>query len=251
MVSRSARAPFGFLARLGVALLMGSAAFLVATGAAAQDEDPPPVLPSAPAQGPRAPGGQATYDESTFVTVTIGADAPNVYLEALTVHDRVLYFRHDAALYGRFDKVGRWHRVCAAPCTIRVPPNLRYRVAGPSVPMSDEFAIGPPSSERTLRVNTGSKGGQAAGIVMLVVGIPAAIVGVIIAAAAGGSDGRTAGFLTVGGGAGLIAGGAVLLATNGTNVYDAEGRHVGRARPVVRGVSLGAGTWLTPGGIVF
>lgn len=80
-------------------------ALLLALPRAARAEDPPPLPPptttAAPTPTPTAP---TPYDESTFVEVTIDADAPGVWLEALTEREGYMHLRwrwHHAVVYGR------------------------------------------------------------------------------------------------------------------------------------------------------
>jgi hypothetical protein len=194
---------------------------------------PPPAEPEPPAAHPRRPHVPPGHppvplppapDESQFVTVTLEADKRGVWLEALVEREGLVYVRRRWWAYGR---VGVWQHVCEAPCTMRVPPELRYRVHGPSVPASDAFFPGPPGGERRLHASAGSKGAQLGGALLVFLGIPTAIVGIVVTAESGGDSGRTAGFVTIGAGAALTAVGAVLIAANGTNVYDAAGRSVG------------------------
>jgi hypothetical protein len=189
---------------------------------------------------------RAPVDESQFVHLTLDADAPGVYFEALTAHPGWMAF------YGRwrthivYGQQLRWHPLCHAPCSIDVPATLVYRVAGPNVSASDEFSVGPPASSRALHVRAGSRRAQAGGAVSLGLGIPTAVVGVILISAS--HETRTAGYVTGGIGVGLVTLGAVLLATSATNVYDEEGRVIGaapaaeKARPTVA---------LSPSGLVF
>ncbi len=110
---------------------------------------------------------------------------------------------------------------------MRVPSQLVYRVAGPDVTPSDDFTLGPPGGAQTLHADAGSRAAHTGGAVSLVLGIPTAIIGLIMVGA--GHDGtRTAGFVTGGIGLGLVGLGAILLATSNTNVTDDRGRIVGR-----------------------
>lgn len=213
---------------------------MIARVAIAQEEPPPPLPPpepppvqaQPPPEPPRPKLRRPTHpDESSFVTVTIDADAPGVYLEALTEHEGWLRLRHRWHTDVVYARGYRWRPVCLAPCAVRVPPDLRYRIGGPSVPASDDFAVGPVGGEQRLHVNAGSKGGLTWGAVMLALGIPTSIVGAVIVAASHENDARSAGWITLGTGATMIAIGAVLLATNGTSVYDGtSGRTMGKAR---------------------
>ncbi len=169
-------------------------------------------------------------DESNFVTVTLEADKPGTWLEALTVHDGWAHVRGRWWAYGR---VGVWHRVCEAPCTMRVPPDLRYRVGGPSVPASDAFEPGPPGGERRLHANAGSKGGQLGGAALVFLGVPTTIVGLVVTAESHAN--HTPGLVTMGVGVAATVIGAILIAVNGTSVYDASGRAVGSGSPFAIG----------------
>jgi hypothetical protein len=71
--------------------------------------------------------------------------------------------------------------------------------------------------------------------VSLALGIPTAIVGIVLLAAS--HETRTAGYVTTGIGVGLIGFGAALLATSSTDVYDEQGRYVAQS--------------LRPGGFTF
>lgn len=200
--------------------------------ATTEPEPQPPVSAPVPTP-PRHHGGRREtpppFDESTFVDVTIDADKPDVWLEALTEHAGWMHIHwrwHHAVVYGRGLA---WERVCVAPCTIKVPPNLRYRVAGPSVPASDDFDVGPPRGSQVLHVEAGSRGGMVAGGLAVGLGIPTAIVGVVIMASTKDNGTRDAGIITTAVGGGLIALGCVLLATNGTSVHDGSGRKIANA----------------------
>jgi hypothetical protein len=205
-------------------------------------EEPPPAAqepPPPPPEPPRLKLRRPTHpDESSFVTVTIDADSPGVYLETLTEHEGYLRLRHRWHTDLVYARGYRWQPICKAPCNMRVPPDLRYRIGGPSVPASDTFTIGPSGADAHLRVNAGSKSGLMWGAVMLAIGIPTSIVGVIVVAASH-DDTRTAGWITTGAGVALITIGAIMLATNGTTVYDDKtGRTIGKLR-------------LSPSGFVF
>ena len=190
--------------------------------------EPPVAHPRRRPPGPPGPPAPPPIDESRFVTVTLDADKPGVWLEAMTIHEGWAHVRGRWWAYGR---VGVWHRVCEAPCTMRVPPDLRYRVGGPSVPASDTFPPGPPGGESHLRANGGSKGAQLGGAVLLFLGIPTAVVGIIATGASHTDGGRTGGLVTLGVGAAMSAIGTILIAANGTSVYDAAGRSVGSTSP--------------------
>jgi hypothetical protein len=183
-------------------------------------------------------------DESRFVSVAVEADAPGVYFEALTEHEGWIHVRRRWSSFDAYARVPRWQPLCAAPCRTRVPPFLRYRVAGPRVPASDEFTL--TGGDEVLRVKAGSRGGKIAGGVLIVLGIPAAIIGAVVAGVSSERDDRAGGFIALGAGAGMIAGGALLMALSSTNVYDAHDRAIGSARR-----RLVAGTWLTPSGLAF
>jgi hypothetical protein len=193
---------------------------------AAEAEEPPPPH-AAPHARPAPPPAE---DESRFVEVTIDSPSRGVALQALTPLEgyfHVHYRWHHAIAYGR---AYRWEQVCRAPCTIRVPPDLRYRIAGPNVPASDVFILGPPGSQRHLQVQAGSVAGQLTGALLLVVGIPSTAVGVIVAASTDRDATRVEGFVTAGIGLGLSILGAILVATNGTTLSDENGRTIAKQR---------------------
>jgi hypothetical protein len=200
--------------RLSVALAVLAAS---AVTAIAQAQPPPP-------------------DEAGFARVTVEADAPGVYLEVLTEHEGWIHVRRRWHSFDAYARVPRWQPLCMAPCNTRVPPHMLYRVAGPRVPSSDEFTLG--GGEHALEVKAGSRGGKIAGGVLIVLGIPAAIVGAVIAGTAGDRGERTGGFITLGVGAGMIGTGALLMALSSTNVYDGRDRAIGGARFTPNGVAF-------------
>jgi hypothetical protein len=210
-------------------MLFALAVHAVAAIARAQ---PPPLMPSVP------------QDEPGLVHVTVGADAPGVYLEALTEHEGWIHVRRRWHSFDAYARVPRWQPLCLAPCNTRLPLHLLYRVAGPRVPASDEFTLD--GGEQALDVRAGSRTGKVAGGVLIVLGIPAAIIGAAIAATTSDPHERTGGFVTLGVGMGMIGGGALLMALSSTNVYDGRGRAIGSARAPLVG-----GTWLTPSGVAF
>jgi hypothetical protein len=178
------------------------------------------------------------------------SDKPGTQLQVLTTHPGwVAYYGrwHTHLAYG---PVLRWHPLCTAPCSTDVPGTLVYRVSGPTVAPSDDFTLGP-GGERVLHVEGGSRSGQAGGAVALALGIPTAIVGVVLIAA--GPDTRTAGYVTGGIGFGLIAAGAVLLATTATHVTDEQGRSFakGQAPRQARGKSGPPPVKFGPNGLIF
>lgn len=228
---------------LGIGLSIAALGFTV--DARADDQGPPPPVvthsdppPPPPPAGepPPAPHGVPAHphqhhpvDESSFVELRLESDSPGTYLQALTEHEGWI------ALQGRwrtrmvYGRNLRWQPVCEAPCTMRVPPQLVYRVAGPSVTPSDDFTLGPPGGSQTLHVDAGSRAAHTGGAISVIVGVPTAIVGLILIGA-GHNGTRDAGFITGGIGIGLIGLGAVLLATSTTNVIDDHNRMIGRLK---------------------
>jgi hypothetical protein len=165
------------------------------------------------------------FDEAGFVELTMDSDEPGTYLQALTEHEGWIALRGRWRTHFVYGRGLRWQPVCVAPCTIRVPPQLVYRVAGPHVTPSDDFSVGPGPNPTTLHVEAGSRGAHNGGIISMVFGIPVAVIGVVLLAVE--HDNRTAGFITTGAGVGLIGLGAILLATSGTTVTNNDGRKVG------------------------
>jgi hypothetical protein len=179
-----------------------------------------------------------------MVHLQIDSDKPGTQLQVLTTHPGWVAFYGRWHTHLAYGPVLRWHPLCAAPCSTSVPGTLVYRIAGPTVAPSDDFTLGP-GGERTLHVEAGSRSGQAGGAVALAIGIPTAIVGVVLVASS--PDTRTAGYVTGGIGFGLIALGAVLLATTATHVTDDRGQTVAKAQPKKEPPPVKLG----PSGLVF
>jgi hypothetical protein len=123
----------------------------------------PPVQPAQPAPSPgaaRAPagteGGVLLHIESP-ATVSLQRPIP-----------------------GTEGKRPDWLTVCTSPCDARVPPG-RYRIAGDGVRPSGDFVV-PATAQATLTVSPGSKGWFVGGIVLLSVGAPVLLVGLLIGA---------------------------------------------------------------------
>jgi hypothetical protein len=209
--------------RRATSLLAAFALLASAQHAAAQEVAPPPHRPPPPRR--------IALDESNAATVTVQSDEPGTYLEAFTVEHGWIHLEyrwHSELVYGRFP---RWRAVCVAPCSMRVPAFLHYRVGGPSMPPSDAFDFSA-GSAHSLRVKAGSRAGMLGGGLLIGFGIASAIVGAVLASAS--HDGtQTAGFVTLGAGGAMIIGGAALVATSGTNVYDENGARVGSIGPKI------------------
>jgi hypothetical protein len=200
---------------------------------------PPPPPPIAPPEPPRPPARAFAPGE---VEVSIEANKPGAYLEALSSHPGWIAFRRRWQTRLAYGPVPSWEPICAAPCSLRVPANALYRVAGPNVTPSDAFVIRPGAADARLRVDAGSRRMRGGGGLALGFGIPTTLVGLILIGAS--DDTRTAGYVTGGVGLGLIVLGAVLLSASATSVYDGSGRTIGAAQPTP-GVRLG------PTGLVF
>ncbi len=112
---------------------------------------------------------------------------------------------------------GAYAFVCQAPCTADVYPGTPLRVTiGDSDEGHDFTMTGTPGNDVDLVVRPASKGPIAGGVVMLSFGGITALVGMVLAAAGAqsGRDGTaTAGWICLGIGGGLTAGGIALIAS--------------------------------------
>jgi hypothetical protein len=146
-----------------------------------------------------------------------------------------------------------WVDECALPCSKRLDPKQRYRIAGEGIVSSNAFRLNP--MHRTLRADVGTKAGKVGGIVILSLGGATTVTGLSILMLSSfvrlvDSENSEAkqlqligGMVTLGG-IGAIVGGILMIVGNRTKVnYDTS---YSPAR-----VGLGKGVWLSPQGIQF
>ena len=163
---------------------------------------PPPVAPT-----PAAPAARAVGQSAATALVHIEAPEP-VQLELVQ---------------GREGRI-----VCTSPCDIALPLDGAYRVTG-SMRASKTFALAARAGERVvLEIDPSSRGAFAGGIVLLSVGgatfLLSGLVYLVASAAdaiSGGVSGVKTGSLAgMGIGVAGVAGGIVLIATNGSSGVD-------------------------------
>lgn len=128
--------------------------------------------------------------------------------------------------------------VCASPCDREIDGSRgqAFFVAGDGVPGSEAFYLGDKTGSATLNVDTGSSAQIWGGATLVTLGGVAVLSGAVMLplgvalddATVDGNPFVTAGAVTLGVGAAVLAGGIVLLATGGTDVE--WGEHTKAAR---------------------
>jgi hypothetical protein len=154
--------------------------------------------------------------------------------------------------------------VCMAPCEADLDANAMYRVGGKGVAASDTFALPRGQPRLALKVNAGSSSARGWGWASAVLGGTAIATGasflLVSSMLSNSTDGtsaqqsmnntndtfRTIGLVSLAGGAGLLALGIALIATNGTDVKTESGQTIGKAQ-----IPLPGKLALSPSGIVF
>lgn len=128
---------------------------------------------------------------------------------------------------------GAYAFVCQSPCKADVIPGTPLRVTlGDSSEPHDFVMSGHPGSDLDVEVRPASKGPLAGGIVMVSLGAPTALVGLILLAVSGigsssDADLRTAGLVVLGVGGAVTVGGIALIANRSHEPRIREDEHGG------------------------
>jgi len=148
-----------------------------------------------------------------------------------------------------------WSPVCTSPCRAAVWAGAEYRIAGPGVKRSEPFVIAPSDAPLLLRANPGSLESWIGGLILTPVGGATVAFGALYygmqevcvedcnQASKEKQDARAAATTVMVIGAAAVVTGIVLIVANQTTVTQTDFAS--------RGVSLGRGIMLTPGGIRF
>lgn len=155
----------------------------------------------------------------------------------------------------------QYEPMCTAPCRVPADPESTYFVGG-GVTGSDKFRL-PRQGEVGLKIEGGSIGRRTGGVVLSTFGITGVVTGgafLLVGALTKPDDSdpyasltpdhsgtfRTIGFVSLGIGAAMLAGGIALIATSGTKVKTGTGERLAK-----REIPLGKHFSLTPSGIHF
>jgi hypothetical protein len=247
-VDRYMRAWILALMLISAPLQLWAQEVIIRPGAAAAPTPPPAAtVPLPPALPPVSllPPEQSDRPPGRPVDVSVDSPNPDVLLEQQ--HGRSTFVRSwrnaDGSTGSKIEDVRHWEPVCQAPCGIPLDSGGLYRIAGPGVVPSGEFMLVPNESPVWLKVKSGDVHRYRAGIALMAIGPVLILGGVLTAALLHSYSGNTyvdIGITAIAVGAGGVAAGATLFATNQTRV-----RQGSRSRASLGGLAL------TSSGIAF
>jgi hypothetical protein len=178
--------------------------------------EPPPVSLLPPEQSDRRPGRP----------IEVFIDSPNADVLLEEQHGRSTFVRSwrnaDGSTGSKIEDLRHWEAVCQTPCGISLDSGGLYRIAGPGVIPSGEFMLLPNQPMVSLKVKSGDVHRYRAGIALMAIGPVLILAGVLTAALLHSDSSRSTyidiGVTSIAVGAGGVAAGAALFATNGTRV---------------------------------
>jgi len=137
-------------------------------------DEPPVAQPPSPPTMPVPAPAQAAADAPQSVTVTLHASDPSTRLERRTQTQTYggLPFK-DASLFG----VATWEPACAAPCGTKLDPRFAYRVTGEGMVPSDAFALPLGSPKLGVDAKMGSSTERLGGIALTGAGAAGLLLG--------------------------------------------------------------------------